>query len=674
MLYARGIRRLALTIVLGACFWPTSYSGPVDPRSPAPLAIEPAPPAAATPCAVKPPPRLADPRWRPALTGPVRLLDMRGDPRLSIDESATVTWSTDASRLAVVDKKAVLVWRARDGALLDLVPYDAAAVTVGSSAWADDGGRIALEPPRPRGLAGPLQGRGARVRVTADHHAIELVGPSGAARRLCAYDELSSLALVDGGARLVVAHPGVLEVYELPAGTRVREVPLPGSEMVELSADGRRVAGWTLARAVLLGRRAGAPVSPPRPLPTPFLAVWDVATGAQLWRDPTRCCDRWELSRDGRWLVPAWGRLGSEIIAAATGHVVTFPGPVLSVSPDGKLAAIGTRDGLELWTTAGRPAVAPAHGVAVLARGPGGAVVEQLADPQPLSPGIVVDLGAGASVLAVGARCTTVFAARRTRDAHAFAFSADGSQLYAARWSTAGTDAAVVRTGDGQRLHAIRAPGEHRVVLAPALARFVVEVGAGVRIVDATNGRELASAPAPRVTYSRGPGQVWDVRDPDGERTSHFGALVAAPDGAHLAGTTELRGEVVTLWDLHDVRRTIDLPVHGITSALAVSADGTQLAAGDRDGRVTVWTGPGHTERSLPASPGWVRSLAFSPDSTRLAAARDDGSVTILDLTTGSAIGGATLVADRPLLVTWLDAHTLVVDSARHLVFELAIP
>ena len=126
--------------------------------------------------------------------------------------------------------------------------------------------------------------------------------------------------------------------------------------------------------------------------------------------------------------------------------------------------------------------------------------------------------------------------------------------------SAAGTDAAVVRVADGQPLHAIRAPGARRVVVAPALARFVFEVEAGVRIVDATTGREVASAPAPRVTYSRGPGLVWDVRDPDGERTSQFSELIAAPDGTHLVGATELRGDVVTLWDLRDVTRTIDLP------------------------------------------------------------------------------------------------------------------
>jgi WD40 repeat protein len=653
--------------------WPRSYSGPVAPRSPASLAIEPAS-LATTPCAVKAPPVLDDARWRPALTGPVRLIEMRGDPRLSVDESALATWSADASRLAVVDKKAVLIWRARDGSLLDLVPYQAGDTSVTSRAWSDDGGRIAVGGPQPGGAAGALHGRGVLVRVTADHHAIELVAASGAVRRLCAYDEESSLALVDGGARLLVARPGVLEVYELPTGTRTRELPLPGSEMVVVSSDGRRVAGWTLARVELLGERTGAPAPPPRPPPARFLAVWDVATGARLWRDTTRCCDAWDVSADGRWLVPPWHRLGSEIIATATGHVVTFPGRVLAVSPDGKLAAIAIRDGLELWTTAGKPAVAPAHGAVVLARGPRGAAVEQLADPRTLAPGIVIDRGTGASVLAAGSRCTTLFAGGTRSAGHTFAFSADGSQLYAVASSASGTDAAVVRVADGQLLRSIRALGAGGVVVAPALARFVFEVEAGVRIVDATTGREVASAPAPRVTYSRGPGLVWDVRDPDGERTSHFGVLIAAPDGTHLVGATELRGDVVTLWDLRDVTRTIDLPVRGLVSALAISGNGTYIAAADRDGRVTAWTGPAHTVRSLPASHGWVRALAFSPNGTRLATGSDDGSVTIIDLTTGSAVASATLVADRPTLVTWLDAHTLAIDSARHLEFELGLP
>jgi hypothetical protein len=47
--------------------------------------------------------------------------------------------------------------------------------------------------------------------------------------------------------------------------------------------------------------------------------------------------------------------------------------------------------------------------------------------------------------------------------------------------------------------------------------------------------------------------------------------------------------------------------------------------------------------------------------------------VTIIDMSDGSAAGSATLVADRPMLLTWVDAHTLIVDSARHLVVKLAI-
>ena len=666
-------RRFALLLVVGACFWPRSYSGPVDPRAPEALTIEPAQPAAPAPCTLPPPPPIEDERWRPSLMGAVGLAGMRGDPRLTVDETATVTWSADAGKLAVVDKKAVAIWRARDGALLDLVPYRAGATSVASSAWSEDGGRIAIAGPPLSGAAGPLHGRGATVRVTATHDAIELVDPSGTARRLCAYDQESALALVDGGARLLVAHPGKLEVYDLPTGTRVREVALPGTEMVVLSPDGRRVAGWTLPRVELLGERAGEPAAPARPVPEGFLAVWDVATGKQLWLDPKRCCDAWDFSADGQWLVPPWHRLGSELVAAATGHVVTFPGRVLSISPDSKLVVAGMRDGLELWSTAGKPVLAPAHGAVVLARGPGGAVVEQLPSPQPLSTGIIIDLGAGPAVLAAGGQCTSLFADRKMSDEHAVAFSPDGSRLYLARWSAAGTDLAVVSVGDRKTLHAMHIPGGHRVVIAPALARFVVEVAGGVRIVDAVTGREVASAPAPRVAYSPGPGLVWDIRDPNGQRTSRFGDLVATADGAHLVGWTDLRGEVVTIWDLREVGRTIDLPVSGTLSALAVSASGEHIAAADREGRVTGWTGPAHAIRTLPGSHAWGRALAFSPDSALLASASDDGTITVIDMRSGSAIGRATLVADRPVRVTWGDTHTLVVDSARHLVFELTV-
>jgi hypothetical protein len=57
-----------------------------------------------------PPPVIADARWRPSVTGAVSVVDVRGDPRLSVDESALVTSSADASKLAVADKKAVAIW------------------------------------------------------------------------------------------------------------------------------------------------------------------------------------------------------------------------------------------------------------------------------------------------------------------------------------------------------------------------------------------------------------------------------------------------------------------------------------------------------------------------------------------------------------------------------------
>jgi WD40 repeat protein len=708
-------QRLALPIVLVACSWLREYSGPHDPREPAPLAIEELQPGVMPPCTATLRPVIGDARWRPSVSGGVGVVDVRGEPRLTIDDYAVLAWSPDAARLAVADRKAVVIWSARDGALLDLVPYGVGDVAVASIAWSRDGRWIALSGSQRRGgsdapslllvelaagkasrlhvidlassdrggyrgvaagvlsRAEPLAARGATVRVSAKHDAVELVDSSGAVRTVSAYDPESALALVDGGARLLVARPGKLSVFDLPAGTLVREVPLPGTEMVALSPDGRRVAGWTLARVQFLGKRAGAQAAPAKPLPTPFIAMWDVASGRQLWQDTTRCCDTWEFSAEGQWLVPPWHRLGSELIATATGHVMTYPGRVMSVSPNGQLAAIATRDGLELWTTAGKLAVGPVRGPVVVARGANGAVAEVLARAQPLSRGIVIDLGTGASVLEVGNRCTTVFDARTTSDQHGFAFSDDGSQLYAARWSEAGSDASLVRVADGQSLRAIHASGNHRVIASPTLARFVVEVAAGVRIVDASTGREVASAPAPRVSYSRGPGLVWDVRDPDGERTSHFGSLVVDANGRHLVGSTALHNDVVTIWDLQNVGRTIDLSVRGIVSVLAISADGAHIAAADRDGHVTAWSGSAHSPRTLPESRGWIRALAFSPTSKLLATGSDDGTVRIIDMTNGSSLGEATLAADRPYLLTWLDARTLVVDSARHLVITLSM-
>jgi len=719
------MHRIAIiAFVLAGChLLRRGYEGPVAPRVPGPLALEVDPAADATPCHASAPSVVGDPRWKPRASGALAVVDVRGEPRLTFDRFAAAAWSHDGTLFATADRDAVALWRSRDGALADLLEYPGGALSVSSVAVSASGRWIAVDGTHGDGGGGAVtivfdRDRAAVVRVrtlerslgalafigdTAVLHgttedldvarwtvtpwrgvatrgvfvsqrggAIELVDAATAKVHRLPFDSLSSMAITEGGTRIAVARPGALVIYALPEGTVVRDVPLPGSEHVVISPDGRRVAGWTLARVVLLGERTGARPQPPRPVapqPKAFLAMWDVASGRELWRDSTRCCERWEFTDDGEWLQPGFGRLGSELVRASSGQVVAFPGRLLPASPRGTLVPLISGDGFELWSTGGVRKIAPPHAGEVVARSVNGATVVHRAAPSPLGRGISIELGHGPEVLVVGERCTITFPHGGSEDL--FAFSPDGAELYGAHPARGTTAVGLWSVGDGRLVHAMHSNTQHRVSPMPARGRFAFDVDAGVRIVDARTGREVTAAPAPRVRYSDGPGLVWDVRDPDGERTSTFGLLTATPDGRYLIGSTSLREAVVTIWDLVDPRRTLDLPVPGIVSALAVSADGKRIAAGNRAGRIAVWTRPDPVARPASNANGWVRSLAFSPDGTWLAAGSDDGVVRVTEA--GGTLGTLALVADRPQRLTWLDDHTLVIDTARHLVVTTTI-
>jgi WD40 repeat protein len=67
--------------------------------------------------------------------------------------------------------------------------------------------------------------------------------------------------------------------------------------------------------------------------------------------------------------------------------------------------------------------------------------------------------------------------------------------------------------------------------------------------------------------------------------------------------------------------------------------------------------------------------MAFSPDGARLAVGFADGLVDDIDTSTGRSVGSATLPSQLARSLAWSpDGQRLVIDSTRHLRFEMGRP
>jgi WD40 repeat protein len=97
---------------------------------------------------------------------------------------------------------------------------------------------------------------------------------------------------------------------------------------------------------------------------------------------------------------------------------------------------------------------------------------------------------------------------------------------------------------------------------------------------------------------------------------------VAAAAGADSRG-------VVAVWDVASGQQLLQLAA--IPHALALAPDGGLLAAGDRQGHVTVWSVPEGKLLADFQERLTVFSLAFSPDGRRLACGTEGGSLTVWD-------------------------------------------
>ena len=118
--------------------------------------------------------------------------------------------------------------------------------------------------------------------------------------------------------------------------------------------------------------------------------------------------------------------------------------------------------------------------------------------------------------------------------------------------------------------------------------------------------------------------------------------LAISPDGKQYV----LGGSKLTLWNANDATLAADLlkdykpgQVERPIRAVAISADGQWIAAGDEQGKVLIWTLADQQEVVvIDAHQGHISELAFSPDSKRFATTSYSGEVNLWQLPDGKKL------------------------------------
>jgi WD40 repeat protein len=314
--------------------------------------------------------------------------------------------------------------------------------------------------------------------------------------------------------------------------------------------------------------------------------IWDAATGCELFGlyGHSGGGQRAAFGPDGTWLVTTSEDKTAKLwdLSPARELLTLVPGGAPTYSPDGKWLATGDIGG-------------------GLAGGGTGDV-------------IIWDSGSGQPLLTLSGHVG------RT---DAVAFSSDGTRLVTANDDGVGK---VWDTTSGQELLTISGCevvagyydfGAWVSSLSPDGTRLATAcVDGTVRVRDTGTGEELLSF------------QAHDI-DTHAARFS--------PDGKRLA-TSGWYDPAVKLWDAGTGQLLYTISGTHAFLGIGFSPDGTRLAAGDRDGVVTVWdisSGQPREVQVLRGHTGVIADLAFSPDGTRLVTASTDKTARLWDLADG---------------------------------------
>jgi WD40 repeat protein len=228
-----------------------------------------------------------------------------------------------------------------------------------------------------------------------------------------------------------------------------------------------------------------------------------------------------------------------------------------------------------------------------------------------------------------------------TGDVLAAVYSPDGQWL-----ASGGTDRTV-------RLW--RATGRQEVMLLHG------HTGAVSQLAFSPDGHQLASAGLD------GSARVWEA-DPQINlpvlrgHTSHVYPVAYSPDSQWIASGSW--DGTVRLWDALTGKLGTVLRLGNVVRTLAFSPDGTWLATScDGDGRIQIWeVATGRLRKVIPGPGRTLAEVAVSPDGTRIAALAEEGRLTISEVATGRELyrsvqkkNGMTALAYSPDGRWWAD-------------------
>ena len=451
----------------------------------------------------------------------------------------------------------------------------------------------------------------------------------------------------------VEARSSLLDSVAVPSPTRL--IGEPGPTMIAVSADGRTIALtnavtgsiqlFGVGRAGVLQRSGLVPgTGKPNQLfalafapRSPVLAVGGQDSVVRLWdvRDPGRphllgrplsgihdAVESVAFSADGRLLAIGGGGTTVWIwdvrdpASSRRLHSLTkLPGPVQSLAFAGSSAilALGYASGLvQRWNLG-----APGHPVRL----------PKLPGPGELTAVQSIAFSPDALLMAVGGKSGTVRIWRNPTATHPVpvevAIPKADDWINAIRFSPDGRELAIANSDNSLTIWSVAGWQRDRTLPHPGPVSDLAYLpdGSGILSASADGSGHLWRLPGTTLTGAH----------------SNVFAVSYSSAGVLAVGTSVAAG-AAQLWtpDQSNSPATVALPA-GLDAdgTAAISPDGRLLAAGSRQGPISLWTltpsGP-HFDRLLTGPAKLVEYMTFSHDSKLLAVADDDQTVRLWQL------------------------------------------